>query len=624
MIIRALMLMCLLLRVPVQTQNTPFRFIGISDMHISDSTALRNFRALLYTLKKTENADFVVMTGDICGNAPEFLPRIKNIMDNSELKAYDLAGNHDDNYARNPEWYLPVFGRFRYSFSHKGCAVVMNWSQEQDTTWIIRTLDSIGNSTPVIFCQHYPISLPESGILNGRNNIRLTLNGHVHGFGNIVSNGRTSVTIPSCFLDDKQTAYSYCVFDVTDSGKTAVQLKYLTKSNLQFPIDKPPSVAMLPVSDTAALKGIVQFSGSASDDNGVSKVEFSVDYGVWKPVTGLSNWNYSLDTRTLTDGNHLFSVRAIDNKGQECTEYGSWIGVVQNAPPNPHIHSFQQGANLYKGCTNASVSKQYLSTDDLECWIWGGGASEFNEFYIRFDLSSDAALKGKYVKEAKLTLYCNRENFESILGTLKAKFIVGVLKESWDETMTWTTRPVYPGWTGSLTYTVPEDMKADWPKFTGRWMNPPQEVVVDLTPILPKIKEWIDSPSTNFGLVFSPLYGTQYNFSALRNNHSVVSLRPKFTIETSDTPVVAENNKKLSTLEFGISPNPFSSEIIIHAYYGNGTAAVYDLTGKCISVIKFIKNKPLLWNTGHLATGMYVVKAVSDRKKFEKRIILVR
>jgi len=79
-------------------------------------------------------------------------------------------------------------------------------------------------------------------------------------------------------------------------------------------------------------RDIVDIRGVASDKNGISKVEVSLDNGnSWNLATGEEQWSYRLDTRVIQDGTHVVFVRVYD-KYETTGLYSSLINIDNTAP----------------------------------------------------------------------------------------------------------------------------------------------------------------------------------------------------------------------------------------------------------------------------------------------------
>lgn len=78
-----------------------------------------------------------------------------------------------------------------------------------------------------------------------------------------------------------------------------------------------PTVTLLSPSDGATLSGSVTLSADASDNVGVSSVEFYIDQTLIGSPDTTSPYEISLDTSTLTNGAHQISVVAYDDAGNQ-------------------------------------------------------------------------------------------------------------------------------------------------------------------------------------------------------------------------------------------------------------------------------------------------------------------
>ena len=57
--------------------------------------------------------------------------------------------------------------------------------------------------------------------------------------------------------------------------------------------------------------------GTARDDDGISRVEVSINDGPWRPASGAEAWSAVLDSGALGDGPHSMAVKSIDLNGLE-------------------------------------------------------------------------------------------------------------------------------------------------------------------------------------------------------------------------------------------------------------------------------------------------------------------
>ncbi len=79
-----------------------------------------------------------------------------------------------------------------------------------------------------------------------------------------------------------------------------------------------PTVSFASPANNATVSGTVTATANASDDTGVTKVEISLD-GTLKMTDTQSPYNYSFDSKTLSNGAHTLSAKAYDAAGNTKT-----------------------------------------------------------------------------------------------------------------------------------------------------------------------------------------------------------------------------------------------------------------------------------------------------------------
>lgn len=95
---------------------------------------------------------------------------------------------------------------------------------------------------------------------------------------------------------------------------------------------EPTGQMVYPRYDTV-LRESVELRGTAADNNGIKKIEVSVDNGItYNDAYGRENWTYRFNTKILKDGAHVVFFRIWDNYDVTAT-YASMINV-DNTPPN--------------------------------------------------------------------------------------------------------------------------------------------------------------------------------------------------------------------------------------------------------------------------------------------------
>ena len=124
--------------------------------------------------------------------------------------------------------------------------------------------------------------------------------------------------------------------------------------------DAPPAVTMTAPSEGATVSGTVAVQASATDDRGVTQVEFSVDgSSIGTDTNAADGWSVSWNTTLVADGTHAVTARATDTLGQ--TGMDSNNVVVENAatPPTVSVTSPAEGATV-----SGAVVVQASASDD--------------------------------------------------------------------------------------------------------------------------------------------------------------------------------------------------------------------------------------------------------------------
>jgi len=514
------------------------RFLALTDTHIAADSDLARWRDFLYSIRDRE-IEFIVVLGDLCGHAPEFIEPAKEIAGQAGPSVYFLPGNHDDNYARNPEWWISVFGSPYYRFEHEGYHFIMNWSQNRDAPlgWLEAALDSIPEGDPIVFCQHYPpraSGAPQSGpwpILETRSeDIIVALSGHTHRRMSETTGSILSETLDNCSMDTTKDGHFY---EITLKDKKLVRIQEFTLAELKTasPPDNPPTLSLADTSGYFVIDRPVILTGTAQDDKKVALVQWRIDFGSWEKAQGTEQWQAKLDPADLSSGHHMLWARARDNTGQASAGFERATLYIPEQEPEPGTVRLSQGLAGYTGCRDVTVRAHAPEVNaeggDLECWIGGeAGSEEFSEFYISFDLSRIRA--GRKVKEVRLTLFCSRQNSVSPADG-DDLYRVGIIGEPWTEEMNYSQRPNQPGWHPARE-AAKARLEAEWPVPSGmQEIRPEVPVTIDLTVFAAEVEKWIEKPESNHGWVVSPFFD-EYNISFRSSECRIPTMRPRLEI----------------------------------------------------------------------------------------------
>ncbi|WP_439647431.1 Ig-like domain-containing protein [Brucepastera parasyntrophica] len=100
---------------------------------------------------------------------------------------------------------------------------------------------------------------------------------------------------------------------------------------IRVSLEEPKAEVLSPTYETTT-RGVVSILGTASDKNGIDKVEVSLDNGnTFNLATGAEMWEYRFDSRVIQDGTHVVFVRVYD-KYETTGLYSSLINIDNTAP----------------------------------------------------------------------------------------------------------------------------------------------------------------------------------------------------------------------------------------------------------------------------------------------------
>jgi serine protease AprX len=114
-------------------------------------------------------------------------------------------------------------------------------------------------------------------------------------------------------------------------------------------VDNPPTVTITNPTDGATVSGTINITADASDDNGVTQVEFFVDGGSIG-VDTTAPYEITWDSTTVVDGNHMITATATDAISQIASDSNN-VNVDNIADPTVHV------GNLDGSSTDAPHSR---------------------------------------------------------------------------------------------------------------------------------------------------------------------------------------------------------------------------------------------------------------------------
>jgi hypothetical protein len=138
------------------------------------------------------------------------------------------------------------------------------------------------------------------------------------------------------------TLYHYRVHSTDVAGTAAVSgdQSFTTAADTT-----PPTVSISSPTANATLSRTVNVTATATDDVAVASVQFKVDNANTGSAVTAAPYSYSLNTTTLSDGNHVLTAVATDTSGNAATSAGVPV-KVNNSAPAPSITSLSPTSGL--------------------------------------------------------------------------------------------------------------------------------------------------------------------------------------------------------------------------------------------------------------------------------------
>jgi len=176
--------------------------------------------------------------------------------------------------------------------------------------------------------------------------------------------------------------------------------------NVQNPVSDitRPVCAITSPTSSATVSGTITPTATASDNVGVSMVEFYVD-GVLRVTDTASPYSFSWDTTTVSNGSHTLVAKAYDGANNTATSASVSV-TVQNSgsdslPPTAVITSPAMGSNV-AGNVKVSVS----ATDNtrvarVDLYVDGSPYASSTSATVVFTWSAGKAGKGRHTLAAR-------------------------------------------------------------------------------------------------------------------------------------------------------------------------------------------------------------------------------
>jgi len=101
--------------------------------------------------------------------------------------------------------------------------------------------------------------------------------------------------------------------------------------------DYPPTTSLMTPVNNSTISGSVTFAASATDDHGVTKVEFWCDGAVLLGTVTAAPYNLSYNTATIPNGARTFTCKAFDTAGNSSLSAANTVTVTNSSPAGPWL-----------------------------------------------------------------------------------------------------------------------------------------------------------------------------------------------------------------------------------------------------------------------------------------------
>jgi len=140
-----------------------------------------------------------------------------------------------------------------------------------------------------------------------------------------------------------------------DTANNAAYDEIVVNVSKDIQTDNPPSVQITSPQNGATISGQVTIQITASDDNGVSKVELYIDTTKLAELTS-SPYTYSLNTNSYSNGTHIIKAIAYDTINQQSVHQVSVVISNSDEPPPPQQQDSPPQVSIIAPSNNSVVS----------------------------------------------------------------------------------------------------------------------------------------------------------------------------------------------------------------------------------------------------------------------------
>jgi chitodextrinase len=240
-----------------------------------------------------------------------------------------------------------TFGRFRYFPSLGVFAVCNSWTENCFTLRLEATSGTPSGGAPVVSGVGTSNVTSSTATIGWTTNVASTSQvdyGTSTAYGTTTALDSTLVTSHSVALSGltSGTTYHYRVHSKNSGGTETISGDFMLATTSSVDTT-PPTVSVTAPASNATVSGSVTVSANASDNVGVTKVQFQIDGVNLGAALTQAPYTTTWDTTTASNGAHSVTAAASDAAANTATSIAVSVTVSNSAPPPPP----SSGANTW-------------------------------------------------------------------------------------------------------------------------------------------------------------------------------------------------------------------------------------------------------------------------------------
>jgi hypothetical protein len=176
------------------------------------------------------------------------------------------------------------------------------------------------------------------------------------------------------------------------AGQTAADAAGVTVDN----VDAPPTAAITSPLAGAIVAGTTTIQADATDDRGVTQVQFLVDgAGIGTDTNGANGWSTTWDSTSVADGTHTLTAVATDTGGNTTPSAGVAVSVVNSGAATTQEVAI---AASFDDVEERANGRMWVSTSDLDLVVDGSAPQTIGLRFTGVSAPRGARIVNAYVQ----------------------------------------------------------------------------------------------------------------------------------------------------------------------------------------------------------------------------------